>query len=79
MTASINKSRLMKRSWYLVKERSYSISYAMKTVWAEMKQALKDALLKIEIVAALEYTGSIWKPSAETMQSFYNSNCYKAD
>ena len=64
---SINKSRLFKRAWCLVKERSYSISYALKTVWAEMKQSIKERIAKLETV---EYTGSTFTPSPETMSAY---------
>lgn len=73
---SIDKSRLFKRAWYLVKTKCFSLSYALKTVWAEMKQAIKVRTAKLETV---EYTGSTWTPSTETMAAYYNSNCYKAD
>jgi len=74
-TNKIDKSRLFKRVWYLVKERSYSLSFALVTVWKEMKEAIKKAIEKLTI----QYTGSTWTPSPETMAAYYNSNCYKAD
>lgn len=73
---SIDKSRLFKRAWYLVKTKYYSLSFALKTVWAEMKKAIKETIAKLETV---EYTGSIWTPSSVTMAVYYSSNCYKAD
>lgn len=72
----INRSRLFKRAWYLVKERCYSLSYALKTVWAEMKEAIKDKINKLN---TMQYTGSTWTPSTESMQVYYNSNSYKGD
>jgi hypothetical protein len=45
---SIDKSRLFKRAWFLVNKNSYSLSYALKLVWSELKQAVKDAAVKIE-------------------------------
>jgi hypothetical protein len=41
-TSSFNKSRLFKRAWYLVKNRMYSMSYALKVVWREMKEYAKQ-------------------------------------
>lgn len=79
MTTSINKSRLMKRAWYLVKERSYTISYAMKTVWTEMKEAIKERIAKLVIDKTVQYVGSTWISSPETMYNYYNTSTYKGD
>lgn len=79
MTTTINKSRLMKRAWYLVKERSYSISYAMKIVWAEMKKAIKERIDKLVIDKAVQYAGCTWIPSPEAMYNYYNTSTYKGD
>lgn len=80
---TINKSKLFKRAWYLVKERGYKLSYALQTVWAEMKAyiikqvnelAYAESLLNPQISVSVA-----WNPSADTMQSYYNSSCYKGD
>jgi len=76
---SIDKSRLFKRAWYLVRTKCYSISYALKTVWNEMKTAIKERIAKLEISETIQYSFSIWTPSAESMQSYYNTSCYKGD
>jgi len=73
-TEKINKSRLMKRAWYLVKQKCFSISYALVTVWKEIKEAIKESAVEI-----IEYSGSIFNPTPEIMAEYYNSNCYKAD
>ena len=78
-TTKINLSRLMKCAWYLVKEKCYSMSYAMITVWAEMKETIKSRIAQMVISENVQYTGSTWTPSPETMAAYYNSNCYKAD
>lgn len=82
-TTTINKSRLFKRAWYLVKQRSYSLSYALTTVWAEMKAYI------IKQANELAYTESLrnpqssvsqaWNPSPEAMAAYYSSNAYKGD
>lgn len=80
---TINKSRLFKRAWYLVKERSYSLSYALITVWKEMKEAIKDTANKLALAESLLNPQSsvsvTWNPTAETMAVYYNSSCYKGD
>jgi hypothetical protein len=77
---SINKSRLFKRAWYLFKQGyNGTFSYCLKRVWAEMKQAVIDAIAKIEMAAAPKYINSTFAPSAETMCNFYHSSCYKGD
>ena len=75
----INKVKLMNRAWYLVKNRCYSISYALKTVWKELKEAIENKIRKLEISETVQYSGSTFKPSAATMQTYYNSNAYKGD
>jgi len=79
----INKSRLFKRAWYLVKERSYSLSYALITVWREMKEAVKEAALKLAYETSLLKTQTnvsvAWIASPEAMAAYYNSSCYKGD
>ena len=83
MTLAIDKSRLMKRAWYLVKERGYKIGYAMKTVWGEMKAYAvekKNELAYLESLKMPQNSLSVpFNPSADTMQSYYNSSCYKGD
>jgi len=72
----INKSRLMKRAWYLVKEKYYSLSFALTTVWAEMKEAIKR---KINESAPVQEMQTSWTPNPQSMQDYYNSNSYKGD
>ena len=80
---TINKSRVFKRAWYLVKERSYSLSYALRQVWKEMKEAIKDTANKLAIVEPLldpQSSVSVdWNPSPEAMAAYYNLSCYKGD
>jgi hypothetical protein len=73
---TIDKSRLMKRAWFLVKNQGYTMSFAMSKVWKEMKEAIKKAIDQLTIS---EYTGSTWTPSPEKMQVYYNSDSYKGD
>jgi predicted amidohydrolase len=82
MTATntaIDKSRLFKRAWYLTKNKYGSFAYNLKKVWAEMKEAIKERISKIEMAITPEYTGCNWTPSAKTMAAYYNSSCYKGD
>jgi len=79
----INKSRLFKRAWYLVKTRCYSLSYALITVWREMKEAIKNDSNKLALSESLLTTQNsisvAWSATAETMAAYYNSSCYKGD
>lgn len=76
---TIDKSKLMKRAWYLVKNQGYSIGFAMSKVWKEMKefisnkaeQAKRDLLPEIQVI--------VWNPNPESMQEFYNNKEYKGD
>lgn len=34
---NINKKKLFRRAWFLVKEKYYDLLYALKQVWKEMK------------------------------------------
>lgn len=54
MKTTINKSRLMKRAWYLVKNQGYTLGFAMSKVWKEMKKIIaeKAAEAKAEIESA---------------------------
>ena len=74
-----NKSKLFKRAWYLTKNQYGSFAYNLKKVWAEMKEAIKERIAKIEMAETPEYTGCNWTPSPEAMYNYYNSNCYKGD
>jgi len=80
---SINKSRLFKRAWYLVKRSGYSLSYALKTVWAEMKAYAIEKANELDYLESLKNPQNsvsvAWNPSPEVMAAYYNSNCYKAD
>ena len=79
-TTSIDKSRLFKRAWFLFKQGyNGTFSYCLKKVWAELKQAVKDAIAKIELAAAPRFTGCNLTPSPETMAAYYNTSCYKGD
>ena len=51
---TIDKSRLMKRAWYLVKNQGYTLGIAMSKVWKEMKEfiAEKAREAKAEIESA---------------------------
>ena len=75
----IDKSRLFKRAWYLVKMKCFTLSYALITVWAEMKETIKNMIAKLEISKTIQYAGSTWGTSTESMQVYYNSNAYKGD
>lgn len=44
LNLKINKSRLMSRAWYLVKNQGYPLTYAMKKVWAEMKEWIAEKI-----------------------------------
>lgn len=83
MKTSIDKSRLFKRAWYLVKARYYSLSFALRTVWAEMKEAIKRAASELSLAESLQNpqnsVSAAFNPSSEAMQSYYNSNAYKGD
>jgi len=80
---TIDKSRLFKRAWYLVKEKSYSLSYALITVWKEMKEAIKEIANKLALAESLQNPQNsvsvAWNPTTETMAAYYNSNAYKGD
>jgi len=82
-TEKINKSRLMKRAWYLARTKYYSLSFALSTVWSEMKEAIKsriNAAIIIENDKNPQNSISMaFNPSPESMQEFYNSNEYKGD
>lgn len=62
METTINKSRLMSRAWYLVKNQGYSLSWAMTKVWKEMKEYIAEKLLEIESNKLPEYQGSTYTP-----------------
>jgi len=80
---TINKSRLFKRAWYLVKERGYKLSYALRTVWAEMKAYIIKQANESAYTESLRNPQSsvsvAWNPSPESMAAYYNSSCYKGD
>ena len=86
-TEKIDKSRLFKRAWYLLKRGEYStFSKALIQVWAEMKKSLNDNIdylkeVQRQIISGVElqYTGSYSNQSAETMAEYYSSNKYKGD
>lgn len=75
----IDKQKLMRRAWYLVKNQGYTIGFAMAKVWKEMKdfiiekaeQDKRDLLPEIQTIS--------WNPNPDSMQEFYNSNEYKGD
>jgi len=39
---TIDKSRLMKRAWYLVKNQGFTLGFAMSKVWKEMKEFIAE-------------------------------------
>lgn len=53
MKVAINKSRLMTRAWYLVKNQGYTLSFAMTKVWSEMKEYIAEKAR--ELKGAIEY------------------------
>jgi len=75
----IDKSKLMKRAWYLVKKQGYSLSYAMIKVWKELKDFAKEQIEQAKRDLMPEYQGCNIQPTAEAMYNFYNSNEYKGD
>ena len=75
----INKSRLFKRAWYLVKNQGYNLSFALKKVWSEMKEYIAEKAKEKANEHLPEYQGSTFCYSEETMRDFYQSNCYKGD
>lgn len=80
-TYTINKSRLFKRAWYLVKTCGYSISNALKKVWSEMKAYAIEKTNESAYLESLKrpqiYTP--WTPSPETMATYYGGGTYKGD
>lgn len=76
MNTQIDKSRLFKRAWYLVKKQFYTLSQALKKVWAEMKEYAKEKASEIAIKVDFS---TPFKVSADSMQAYYNSTAYKGD
>jgi nuclear transport factor 2 (NTF2) superfamily protein len=79
MKTTIDKSRLMKRAWYLVKNQGYTLAYSMKKVWKEMKNYIIEKAEQAKRDLIPEYQGCNIQPTAEAMFNFYNSNVYKGD
>ncbi len=81
--STINKSRLFKRAWYLVKTKYYSLSFALKAVWSELKAAINRTTNELALVESLQNpqnsVSTTFSPLSDTMQSYYNSNAYKGD
>lgn len=80
MKTKIDKSRLMRRAWYLTKNQYGSFAYNLKKVWAEMKEWATEQMKEAINDLKPNYQGSInWTPSPETMAAYYNTSCYKGD
>jgi len=75
----INKSRLFKRAWYLVKNQGYNLSWALKKVWSEMKEYIAEKANEKANEHLPEYQGSKFYFSEDAMREFYMSNAYKGD
>ena len=78
-TIKVNKSLLFKRAWYMVNQKGYSLSFALKMVWADFKETVRKAAIELlnKDYAFSPVVG--FNPSPEKMQSYYDSNCYKGD
>ena len=82
MKTTIDKSRLMKRAWYLAKNQGYPLAYAMSKVWKEMKDYIieKSEQAKRELMP--KFQGCSIQPTAEAMYNFYHgagASEYKGD
>lgn len=60
MKTTIDKSRLMKRAWWLVKNKGYNLAYAMKKVWAEMKAYIVEKALEAAAIIEMEKLQAWW-------------------
>ena len=81
-TLKLNKSEIMRNAWIRVKEKGYSLSYALECAWYDAKYfftRILEKIAEIERNIKLNETSSEWKPDADTMYQFYNSNVYKGD
>ena len=67
MKATINKSRLMTRAWYLVKNQGYTLGFAMSKVWKEMKKIIAEKAA--EAIAEIEHAN---------LQAWWSTPEYKA-
>ena len=77
-----DKSRIMRRAWYLTKNQYGSFAFNLKKVWKEFKEyAIKQAeQAKLDLIP--EYQGCKTQPSAEAMYNFYHgagASEYKGD
>lgn len=72
---TINKSKLFKRAWFLVKTKGFNLSLALKIVWAEMKEYIlekaKEALYADFVPTKVE--SSMCAESMENWKNKYNT------
>ena len=79
---TIDKSKLMKRAWYLVKNQGYSLGVAMSKVWSEMKsfisEKIKEEKAKIENAKLQEWwsTDEYKTKSKELLQIGLSNNYF---
>ena len=77
-----DKSKLMKRAWYLVKNQGYSLGFAMSKVWSEMKsfisEKIKEEKAKIENAKLQEWwsTDEYKSKSKELLQIGLSNNYF---
>lgn len=80
-----DRSRIMRRAWFLVNNQSFSFAYAMQTAWKEAKEYKAEKAAEAAFKAEYEPNGQqdwVTSPlatSAETMAEYYQSNIYKGD
>ena len=86
---SVSKSSVMNRAWRIFRQhlsnfRTFSdcLSRAWKVEKENLKYSIEKAILEAGAVCSSWVNMGIsmpFKPSADTMQSYYNSNAYKGD
>ena len=86
---SVSKSNVMARAWRIFKQHlsnftrfSDCLSRAWKVEKENLKGRIEKAAMEVLSITYAQVDMSIsyaFKPSAETMAAYYNSNCYKGD
>jgi len=82
METTIDKSRLMKRAWYLTRNQYGSFAFNLKKVWKEMKDYINEKTEQAKRDLLPEYQGCNIQPTAEAMYNFYHgagASEYKGD
>lgn len=73
----INKSRLMYRAWYLVKTQGYPLTYAMKKVWAEMKEWIAEKIQEAKNDIRTKELKAYWATPEYKARLQTRDNAYK--